>query len=356
MGYKILAINPGSTSTKITVYEDETMLYSNNIKHSAEEVGKFPSIISQKDYRIQLIRDDLKKNGYDIYDLDAISCRGGLLKALPSGGTYEVSDKMVDDLTKAERGEHASNLGGLLARDIADEIGKKAYTVDPTVIDELIDIARYSGLPELPRVSKFHALNQKAIARRYAKENGKKYEDVNVVVCHMGGGCSIGAHRKGKVIDVNNALDGDGPFTPNRTGTLPTGDLVKLCFSGKYSFAELYRKIVVNGGTVGYVGSNDFQEIRKKANEGDKACKELLDAYIYDVSKNIGMMAVPLKGEIDAILLTGGIAYGKEIVEGIREYTESIAPVIAYPGEDEMLALTQGVLRVLNGEEAAKVY
>lgn len=356
MSYKILAINPGSTSTKITVYEDEELIFTKSISHSAQEVEQFESINAQKDYRLNLILDVLKENDIDIQTLDAVCGRGGLLKPLPSGGTYEVNDKMVVDLTEAKQGEHASNLGGLLARSIADSIGKKAYTVDPTVIDELIDVARYSGLKELPRVSKFHALNQKAIARKYAKDTGRKYEDVNVVVAHMGGGISIGTHRKGKVIDVNNALDGDGPFTPNRTGTLPTGDLVKLCYSGKYSFEDMYRRIVVNGGLISYSGSNDFRTIAKRAEDGESEMAELIEAFIYDAAKHIAMMCAPLKGEIDAILLTGGIAYSEQVTGGIAAYVSNIAPLKAYPGENEMLALTEGVLRVLRGEEEAKVY
>ena len=356
MSYKILAVNPGSTSTKITVYQDEELLFSNTIKHSAEEVAKFPTINSQKDFRLKAILKSLSDNDIDIRELDAVVGRGGLLRPLKSGGTYRINAKMVQDLEDAVSGAHASNLGGLLSREIADSIGVEAYTVDPTVIDEMIPIARYSGCPELPRVSKFHALNQKAVARAYAQGKGKRYEDVNVVVAHMGGGISIGTHRKGKTIDVNNSLDGDGPFTPERTGTLATGDLVKLCYSGAYTFEEMYRKIVGNGGIVAYTGTNEFQKVTGAAENGDEKAKELVEAFAYDVAKNIGYYCVPLKGDIDAIILTGGIAYSRMVTDLITSYVSFMAPVSVFPGENEMLALTEGVLRVLKGEEEVKEY
>ena len=352
--YKILAINPGSTSTKVGLYEDDKNIFVETVSHSPEDLKDFKTINDQIDYRLAIVKQILKDHNVD--KLDAVVARGGLIKPLKSGGTYEINDAMLHDLKIAIGGSHSSNLGGLIARNISDEMGIKAYTVDPTVVDELEEKARYSGCPELPRLSKYHVLNQKAIARRYAKDRGLKYEDVNVVVCHMGGGVSVGAHRKGKCIDVNNTLDGEGPFTPERAGTLPTGDLIKLCYSGKYTFEQMYSKAVGHGGMVGYVGSNNFKQICEKANNGDPDCKLLIEAFTYDVSKYIGSMAIALENDIDAIILTGGIAYAKEAVEPIKHYVGHLAPVVVYPGEDELLSLTEGTLRVLRHEEEAKEY
>lgn len=354
--YRLLIINPGSTSTKIGVYEDEKQVLVESISHSTDILKNFKKVNDQKDYRLKLIEDVLKDKGFKLEDFNAIVARGGLIDPLPCGGTYEINDKMLNDLKIAKNGEHASNLGGLLARDIADRIGVKAYTVDPTVVDEMEDKARLSGLPELPRLSKFHVLNQKAVARRYAKEIGKKYEDVNVVVCHMGGGVSVGAHKKGRVVDVNNTLDGEGPFTPERPGTLPTGDLVKLCYSGKYDFKEMYSKIMGHGGMVAYCGTNSFKDINQRAKDGDEMCKKVLESFPYEVAKFIGAMATAIKGDVDAIILTGGIAFNEDTVDAIKSYVEYIAPVVVYPGENELLALAQGTLRVLNGEEELHTY
>ena len=352
--FRILAINPGSTSTKIGVYEDENPIFVETVAHSYEDLKDFKTINDQKDYRLNIIKQILKNHNID--KLDAIVARGGLIKPLKAGGTYEINDAMLHDLQIAIGGAHSSNLGGLIARSIADEMNIKAYTVDPTVVDELEDKARYSGCKELPRLSKYHVLNQKAIARKYAQDRGLKYENVNVVVCHMGGGVSVGAHRKGKCIDVNNTLDGEGPFTPERAGTLPTGDLIKLCYSGKYSFEEMYSKAVGNGGMVGYVGSNNFKEITERAKQGDEDCKKVIEAFTYDVSKFIGAMAIALENKIDAIILTGGIAYAPEAVEPITNYVKHLAPVVVYPGENELLSLTQGTLRVLRKDEEVKQY
>ena len=351
--HKILAINPGSTSTKITVYEDDELLFTTTLKHSNEDLKDFKKIIDQKDYRHDMIQKALVDNGIELKDLNAIVARGGLLRPLKSGGTYSVNEVMVNDLVIAINGEHASNLGAIIADSFARELNIPAYIVDPTIIDELNDIARYSGIPELPRLSKFHALNQKAVARAYANSIGKKYEEVNVVVAHMGGGISIGAHQKGRVIDVNNALDGDGPFTPERSGTIAPGDLVKLCYSGKYSFEEMYKKIVGKAGLVAYTGTHSFQDI---INKDDEKSKEIVEAFAYDIAKNIGYYAVSLKGDIDAIILTGGIAHNKEFTDLIGGYVKFIAPIVVFPGENEMLALTKGALRVLRGEEEAKEY
>ena len=243
MAYKLLIINPGSTSTKIGVYEGEKEVLEETLRHSAEEILKYDTIFDQLDFRKEVILKVLKEKGIDINELDAVVGRGGMLKPI-EGGTYEVNEAMVEDLKIGVQGPHASNLGGILSNEIAKEIGKRAFIVDPVVVDEMEDVARLSGVPELPRKSKFHALNQKAVAKRYAKEHNTSYEDVNLIVVHMGGGVSVGAHRKGRVIDVNNALDGDGPFSPERAGGVPSGELLEMCFSGKYSKEEVYKKLV----------------------------------------------------------------------------------------------------------------
>ncbi len=354
MSVKSLIINPGSTSTKIGVFEDETLLFEETLRHSTEEISKYACIVDQKDFRKNIILDLMKEKDFDIHTLDVVVGRGGLLKPIP-GGTYEVSDELLADLKARRQGEHASNLGGILAREIAGEIGVKSYIVDPVVVDELMPEARYSGVPEIPRISIFHALNQKAVAKRYAKENGKAYEDLNLIVVHMGGGVSVGAHLKGKVIDVFNALDGDGAFSPERAGGVPTGGLIKLCFSGKYTEKEVYKKFVGNGGLNAYLNTNDMRDVMKMA-ETDDYAREIRDAFMLQVSKDIGSMACVLKGKVDAVIVTGGIAYNEYIVSGLKEAAEWIAPFTVYPGEDELLALAQGALRVLNGEEKAMEY
>lgn len=355
MSIKSLIINPGSTSTKIGVFEDETLLFEETLRHSTEEISKYATIFDQKDFRKNIIIDLLKSKEFDVKSLGMVVGRGGMLKPIP-GGTYACTDALVKDLEVGVSGQHASNLGGILAREIADEIGVPSFIVDPVVVDELMPIARYSGVPELPRVSIFHALNQKAVAKRYAKETGKKYEDLNLIVVHMGGGVSVGPHKNGKVIDIFNALDGDGAFSPERSGAVPVGALVKMCFSGEYTQAEVYKKLVGNGGFNAYVGTNDMRDVEKMVNEGNEKAAEVRDAFILQMSKNIGAMATVLEGKVDQIIVTGGIAYDKYVVAKLKERCEWIAPFTVYPGEDELLALVQGGLRVLNGEEEAKNY
>lgn len=355
MAYKLLIINPGSTSTKIGVYENEKEVFEKTLRHSAEEIGKYESIYAQKDFRKGIILEALKENNFDIETLSAIVGRGGMLKPIP-GGTYEVNEALLEDLKLAKYGQHASNLGAILANEIAKEVGVRAFIVDPVVVDELEDVARFSGVPELPRKSIFHALNQKAVAKRYAKEQGKAYEDVNLVVVHMGGGVSVGAHKAGRIIDVNNALDGEGPFSPERAGSTPAGDLIKLCFSGKYTQAELYKKIVGNGGYVAYLDTNDARVVEDAVKAGDEKSTDIYNAFAYQVCKAIGEYAVVLDGKVDAIILTGGIAYSKDIVRDVTKKAGWIAPIVVYPGEDELLALAQGTIRVLDNEEKAKEY
>ncbi len=355
MSYKILVINPGSTSTKIGVFEDETLLFEETLRHTTEELAGYNLIVEQKDFRKKVILDILAEKNFDIKTLDVCVGRGGMLKPIP-GGTYPVSDELLEDLKIGVQGQHASNLGGILAKEIGDQVGVPSFIADPTVVDELMPSSRLSGMPDIPRRSVFHALNQKAVARRYAKENGKKYEDLNLIVVHMGGGVSVGAHLKGKVVDVYNALDGDGAFSPERAGGVPTGDLVKMCFSGEYTQQEVMKKILGNGGFNAYIGSNDARDLEKMVNEGDEHAKLVQDAFYQQVAKDIGAMATVLRGEVDQIILTGGISYSKHTCEELEKRAGFIAPFTVYPGEDELLALAQGAIRVMNGEEEPMKY
>lgn len=355
MSIKSLIINPGSTSTKIGVFEDETLLFEETLRHSTEEIAQYASIVDQKDFRKQIILDLLAEKSFDINSLQVVVGRGGMLKPIP-GGTYAVSDELLEDLKIGRQGQHASNLGGILAREIGDSIGVPSYIVDPVVVDELMPTARYSGVPELPRTSVFHALNQKAVAKRYAREKGVSYESLRLIVVHMGGGVSVGAHENGRVIDVFNALDGDGAFSPERAGGLPSGALIKMCFSGKYTEKEVYKKVVGGGGFNAYLGTNDMRDVAKMVENGDAHAAEIREAFILQVTKDIGAMACVLKGKVDQIIVTGGIAYNQSIVEEMRERAGFIAPFTVYPGEDELLALAQGALRVLKGEEQPMTY
>ncbi len=355
MAVRSLIINPGSTSTKIGVFEDETLLFEETLRHSTEEISQFAAIVDQKDFRKKIITDLLAEKNFDMKSLDVVVGRGGMLKPIP-GGTYAVTDELLNDLRIGVQGQHASNLGGIIAREIGDGLGIPSFIVDPVVVDELQPVARFSGIPELPRTSVFHALNQKAVAKRYAKEAGKPYEALRLIVVHMGGGVSVGAHVDGRVVDVFNALDGDGAFSPERAGALPTGALIKLCFSGKYTEKEVYGKAVGNGGFNAYLGTNDMREVTRRADAGDENAALVKEAFIYQVAKDIGSMACVLGGNVDRIIVTGGIAYGTDVVNALREKTEWIAPFTVYPGEDELLALAQGAIRALNGEEKVMEY
>ncbi|MHA6259546.1 butyrate kinase [Sporosarcina sp. CAU 1771] len=353
--YRVLVINPGSTSTKIGVFEDERLLMEHTIRHSSDEIAQFPSIIDQYEFRKKAILEALEIEGISISKLNAICGRGGLLRPI-AGGTYAVNSQMIDDLMIGYSGQHASNLGGILANEIAVGLNIPAYIVDPVVVDELAPVARISGTALIERKSIFHALNQKAVARRYARQIDKKYEELRLIVTHMGGGITVGAHEAGKVIDVNNGLHGDGPFSPERAGTVPTGDLIELCFSGEYFRSEIMRLLVGKGGLVGYLGTNDAVVVEKKISSGDEKAKLVYEAMAYQVAKEIGSAAAALKGRVDAIILTGGLAYGKEFIEQISSRIDWISDVVVYPGEDELQALAEGALRVLSGEEEAKNY
>ncbi len=354
--FKQLIINPGSTSTKIAVFNNEENLFTESIRHSAEEIAKYKNIADQFEFRRDLILDVLKNKGIKINELDAIVGRGGLLKPL-EGGTYNVNDDMIEWLKAAKNGEHACNLAAIIARDISKNNGNiPCFIADPVVVDELIPEARITGIPEIERESILHALNQKATARKVASEMNKKYEECNFVVAHLGGGTSIGAHRKGKIIDTNNALDGDGPITPERAGTIPAGSLAKLCFSGKYTHDQIKKMLTGKGGLVAHLGSNDGIEIEKRMKSGDEKAIAAVKAQAFSIAKCIGERAVGLKGDIDAIILTGSMAYLKQLVDWIKEWTEFLGPIKVLPGENEMQSLAESGLRVLRGEESAKEY
>ncbi len=352
---RLLVINPGSTSTKIAVFDDESIIFEETLRHSTKEICSFNRIYDQLESRKEIILDALEENNIPLESLNAIVGRGGLLKPI-EGGTYEINEVMLEDLKSGSRGEHASNLGGILAYEIAKNLNIRSFIVDPVVVDEMQDVARISGLKGIERVSIFHALNQKAVARRHAKSLGKKYEDLNLIVAHLGGGVSVAAHEKGRVIAVPNALNGDGPFSPERAGGLPVGQVIDLCFSGQYTKDEIKKMIVGNGGIVSYLGTNDAREVSERMKNGDKEAELIYYAMAYQVSKEIGSCAAVLKGKVDGILITGGIAYDKEFTSWIEERVNFIAPVSIYPGEDELTALAQGGLRVLKGEEEAKIY
>lgn len=360
--YRVLTINPGSTSTKVAIYEDEHPLFLETIHHSAEEIAAFPHIADQYAFRRDAVLSLLDEQGVRLDSLDAVVGRGGILGPIPSG-TYRVNEKMLDELRHPKEREHASNLGAIIADEIARRAGIPAFIVDPVCVDEFDEIARISGLPEIERRSLSHALNLKAAARRAAKEMGKRYDEVNLVVAHLGGGISVSAHRRGRMVDVNQALDGTGPFAPERAGGLPVGDVLRLAYSvppyddTHYTYEELFKKIAGRGGLVAHLGTNDAREVERRIiEEGDQHARLIYEAMAYQIAKEIGLMATVLKGDVDAIVLTGGMARSEMLVNWIVERVEWIAPVMVYPGEDEMLAMAQGALRVLRGEEEAQDY
>lgn len=355
MKYKILAINPGSTSTKIAIYYDKELVYKKSIKHSTEIINSFDSVYDQFNFRYEAIMDTLNESNTTVNDLDAVVGRGGMLKPI-KGGTYLINQYMLDYVKEAPRGEHASNLGCVLAKKIADKINVPSYIVDPVAVDEMEDIARFTGMPSIKRQSLFHALNQKAVALKAASYLQQPYNELNLIVAHLGGGISVGIHEKGRVIDVNNALDGDGPMSPERSGGVPVGPLYKMALSGEYTLKEIQKMNYGNGGMVAYLGTNDGYEIEQMIKEGNKEAKFILDVMCYQIAKEIGAGATVLKGKVDGIVITGGLAYDKMIIELIKDRVDFIARVLVFPGEDEMEALAYGALRVLKGEENHRVY
>lgn len=347
---RILAINPGSTSTKFAVYFGNECKLKKTLRHSIDDLLQYENIIDQFEFRKGVIIDSLVEEGFDVDKIKYIIGRGGLTYPLKSG-VYRVNNRMLEHARAGIYGQHASNLGPLIADYIALQIpGAHAFIADPVVVDELDEIARFTGHPEFERRSIFHALNQKATARAHAKIMGQRYEQLNLIVAHLGGGISVGAHQKGRVIDVNNALDGEGPFSPERSGTLPAGQLIDLCFSKKYAKDEIRRMVIGEGGYVAYLGTNDAKEVQERAQNGDELARKVQDALGYQVAKAIGEMAVVLNGYVDAILLTGGLAFNEYLAKYITTKVEFIAGVYVYPGEDELEALASNALRVATGE------
>lgn len=352
--YLILAINPGSTSTKISLFKDEHCIASESLSHNVEELKKYNKIYDQREMRTEVIMRWLDKQNISVKQLSAVVGRGGLLRPM-SGGTYKVTEKMLEDLKIGYQAQHASNLGGIIAHIIAEKANIPAFIVDPVAVDEIEDVARISGLPEIPRRSLVHALNIKAVIRRVCSEQNKSFDKSSFVVAHIGGGISIAPVRNGRIIDVDHA-NAEGPFSTDRTGGLPVGDLVKLCYSGKYTYDEVKKKLIGQGGLTAYLGTNDGREVNRRIDEGDKKAELILNAMSYQIAKTIGSMAVQLEGKIDGIILTGGMAYNKKLTDYIEKMVKFIASVILVPGEEEMLALAQGALRALKGEEIPKIY
>lgn len=355
--YKILAMNFGSTSTKVAVYEGETQLMVKVFHHNAEDLENVSTMEQNAAIRKPLILSYLQEQGVDMREFDAIVGRGGLMKPL-QGGTYAVNEKMLEDLRNCTYGTHVCNLGGILAAEIGQEIGKPAYVVDPPVIDEMSELAKLSGSPDFPRRPLFHALNQRAIAKRYAAEYGLPYDSLRLIVCHMGGGITVGVHMYGKIVDVNNGLEGEGAYTAERPGTLPVLDVLRAAFSGKYgnTYEELRHFFTFQCGLAAYTGTNNGVEVSRRVREGDRQAELAYRGMAYQIAKEIGAAGAVLQGEVDAILLTGGFANDSMLMEWIEEYVNYLAPVFIYPGEDEMLALAQGAIRVLKGQEEVQVY
>ena len=344
---RILVINPGSTSTKIAVYEDDKSVWMTGAHHHVSELAAFHHISDQYEYRKNFVLQRLADAGIELR-FDAVIGRGGLLHPL-AGGVYAVNEKMKHDLMHAER-EHACNLGALIAAEIAVECGCPAYIADPVVVDEMCPEARYTGFPGIDRKSIFHALNQKAVARRYATSVGRKYEDMRLLVAHIGGGISVGAHVYGKVVDVNNALDGDGPFSPERAGTVPSGQLVDVCFSGQYTKKQVKQMISGKGGLAALLGETDMITIDRKAEEARQPYKGGIESMMETVARQIGSWYVARDGKVDAIILTGGIAHSDYCMGILRKRIDYLAPIEVIPGENEMGSLAYNALGVLRGE------
>ncbi len=355
MSKYILVINPGSTSTKVAVYRNEELIFEKKLSHSIDDITVFPRVIDQYTFRKDIIMKTMEEHNFDLSLLNAVCGRGGILKSLVSG-TYLINQAMLDDLKLAKRGEHASNLGALLAHDIASQLNIPAFIVDPVSVDEMEPIAKISGMPLIERPSIFHALNHKAIAHQVAFDNNQKLESMNLIIAHLGGGISVAVHQEGRVIDVNDALDGDGPMSPERSGTVPLGPLYKMCFSGKYTLKDIQAMNYGQGGLFAYLGTSDAREIVNRIENGDYYAKLIFDAMIYQIAKEIGAASTVLRGDVDYIVLTGGLAYRDYLIKELISRVEFIAKVLVYPGENEMLALAKGAIKVLENKEEAKIY
>ncbi len=355
MSYKMLILNMGSTSTKVAVYRDEEKIWQESLEHPREEITRFPRFFDQYEYRKQAIQKVLAEHGETLDSFDVFVSRGGTIKPIP-GGVWTINETMLKDAWSGLYGDHPCNLGGQISYDFAREMGRPALTVDPPICNELSTLARYSGLPEIERIASFHNLNQRATAKRFARESGQDYKKLNLIVAHMGGGVSVGAHERGKIVDVNNGLAGDGPFAMERAGTIPSGDLIKICFSGKYTEAEVLRRVNGRGGVFAYLGLTDARKIQERIDQGDQEAKSVSEAMAYQIAKEIGGLATVFRGKVDAILLTAGLAHWKFLVDRITAAVDFIAPVKVYPGENEMASLAEGVYRGLAGQEPVQEY
>ena len=355
VNHNILVINPGSTSTKIAVYQNDNMLFEETIRHSNEELSKFSAIPDQKDYRYEQVANALKAHDFKLSNINAVAARGGIIKPI-SGGVYEINDAMYKDLTESKASMHASCIAGIIGYELAKEYDIKSYIVNPVVVDEMSDIAKVSGIPQISRQPAWHALNQKEIAKQCANDLGKTYQECNFVISHMGGGVTIAAHDHGQAVDVNHGIDGEGPFSPERCGGLPLRPVLNMIKSGELTFEEVESFTNKKGGLVAYFDTNDLRVVEEMISNGDEQAKLVFDAMAYQIAKEIGAMSAVLKGDIDAIILTGGLAYSEKFVSEISNYVKFIADIRVYPGENEIEALTQGVLDVLNGQEEVKIY
>ena len=355
--FRILVINPGSTSTKIAVFDNDKEIFKKTLRHKSEELSPFEELTDQFEFRKNIVEEALEENNIHVNSLDAVVGRGGLLRPVPSG-VFKINDKMLADLKDPTiwGKVHASNLGAFIAKSIADELNIPCFIADPVTVDEMEDIAQISGVPEIIRQSLFHALNVKAIARKTAKKLNKTLDECNLIAVHMGGGISVAAIKKGKVVDVNNALLGMGPFSPQRAGALPIGGVIDLCFSGDYTKDEIEKKFTKSSGLIAYLGTDNGFEIEKEVKNGNEKYIRIIKAMAYQVSKEVGACATVLKGKVDAIFLTGGLAYDKFLTSWIKEGVAFIAPIYMFPGEGEMEALAEAGLRVLTGAEKAKTY
>lgn len=353
--YRILVINPGSTSTKVAVLEDDSPMWEQEIVHSREELARFRRIADQYSFRRDTVLDALAQAGLTPQDLDAVVGRGGMLRPVASG-TYRVNERMLHDSWELHEREHPANLGAVIAYEIASAVGIPALMVDPVSVDEFESLARVAGLPNIERRSMSHALNLKSAARKAAATLGQPYDQINLVVAHLGGGISVSAHRRGAMVDVNQALDGTGPFAPERAGGLPVGDVLRMAYSGQYTYAELFTLISRRGGLFAHLGTNDAREVERRIAAGDEHARLIYEAMAYQIAKEIGLMATVVKGDVQAVVLTGGLAHSELLLAWIKERVEWIAPVLVFPGQEEMLSMAQGAVRVLQGEEQAKEY
>ncbi len=353
MAIHILVLNLGSTSTKVAIFKDKESLFESTLRHPVEVTSQ--ELIDQTEYRYDAILEFLETNKFDKKDIDIISARGGVLKPV-AGGTYEINARMVDDISTNRYGNHASNLSGVIANRFKEELGVPAVITDPVVVDELLDEVRMTGLKDIERKSIFHALNQKAVARKYAESIEAQYENINVIVAHMGGGITVGAHRKGKVIDVNDGLAGEGPLSPTRSGSLPNDRLIKYVLDNNLTYDETYKRITREGGFVSLAGTNDALELENKALAGDVHAEKIYTVLAVQLAKEVASRAAVLQGDVDQIIFTGGLAYSKYLIERVTPYISFIAGITVYPGEEEMQALAEGAYRVYNKEEPVKIY